>query len=119
WNLVGDERNDARLLRRGPDQPNARNLTQLLGHIYQQLMLISGDVFHTDPFKVVRRRAKPDRGTKCRGTGLETRGRIGERTVLKSNALDHIAAALPRRHLVEQRLFAVNHTDRARTEHLV
>lgn len=61
---------------------------------------------------------QPDSVGDVARTGLEARGRVMISRLLEGHILDHVAAALPGRHDIEQLGFAEQRADACRTEHL-
>ena len=62
-------------------------------------MLVAGDHLHADGFDIVERRAEPDGVGDIAGAGLEALGRALIDRLFESDVGDHIAAALPGRHV--------------------
>ena len=72
-----------------------------------------------DAVQVVDRRAEADDAGDVRRAGLELVRQRVVRRLLEGDRRDHVAAALVRRHRVEQRRLAVEHAGARRPEHLV
>ena len=62
---------------------------------------------------------QPDRAGDVRRAGLELVRQLVVGGLLEGHREDHVAAALPRRHRLEQRLAPVEHADAGRAVHLV
>src|SRR5882757_1002840 len=98
---VEHERHDAGLLRRRPDQAQPGDLPQAGGEVLDQGVLVGRDVRHAEALDVVQRGGQADRVGDVPGTGLEpSRRRLVERA-FQGHVGDHVAAALPRRHVGE------------------
>ena len=82
-------------------------------------MLVAGDVLHPDSLQVVERRAEPDGVGDAGRAGLEAHGRRLVEASFEGDVADHVAAALPRRHRVQQVELSVQDADPGRCEHLV
>jgi len=68
---VEHERQHRRLVRRGADRREARDLEQAGSRVGEEVMLVAGDVLPLDPLHVVERGAEPDGVCDARGAGLE------------------------------------------------
>ena len=62
---------------------------------------VAADVVDAQPRQPVERRAQADRVGDVAGAGLEARRRVLVRRALEGDVLDHVAAALPGRHGLE------------------
>ncbi len=71
------------------------------------------------PSQVVDRRRQADGARDVRRARLELPRQLVVGGLLERHRQDHVAAALPRRHRLEQLLAAVQHADAGRAEHLV
>src|SRR5208282_2839177 len=118
-NVVENEGHHARLFARGSDQPQTGDREESRSRISQQFMLVGGDAFHSDLFYIVERRAQPHGIGDVAGPGLKARRRLLVSGLLEGDVHDHIAAAMPGRHGVEQVHLSVNNADSGRCEDLV
>src|SRR5260221_6477152 len=108
---VEREGEHAGLLRRGSDQPQPWYRRDLPHPVVEQLMLVGADRRQADPGDVVERGPEPDRVGDVRRPGLEL-GRPGLIAgPLERDVADHVAAALPRRHLLLQLWLGVERAD--------
>ena len=82
-------------------------------------MLVALDALDPDAHQPVERSPEPHRVCDVAGAGLEARGRRLVARALERDVLDHVAAALPRRHRVEQLLTAEDGADAGGGEDLV
>ena len=73
----------------------------------------------SDRLDVVDRHAEPDGAGDVRRAGLELVRQRVPRRLLEGDGADHVAAALERRHRLEQRFLAVEHADAGRAVQLV
>src|SRR2546429_5697736 len=71
-------------------------------------MFVSSSFFATDNTQIINRRAQADLRSDSRRTRFKLIWQIRIDCFLESDALDHIAAALKRIHLFQQRRFAVD-----------
>ena len=78
-----------------------------------------GNGVHADVRDIIDCRRETVSAGDMRRAGFEAAGNIGKGGFLKCHAADHIAAALIRRHGVEQVGLAIEHTDAARPIELV
>ena len=113
------ERGHAGLLERRADQAHAGNGLQLVRRVFQQRVLIGGDVVQADALHVI------DGRTQAHGIGDIARARL--ETVrhalvdgtLERNVGDHVAAALPWRQLLQQVRLAIYGAYARRAEHFM
>src|SRR5213592_1762680 len=68
---------------------------------------------------IINRGCKPDRAGDIWRAGLEPMRRLLERALVESNAYDHFAAPVPRRHGIEDLSAPIEYADASRTTHLV
>ena len=116
---IENEGEDTGLVFCGADQMQPRHGEQSLGCVGQQVVLVAGNILHTDLFEIVEGGAQ----THCVGNvpcaGFETRWRNVVYSLLKSYVHDHAATALPWRSVVEDVALAKNHADAGGREDLV
>ena len=108
-----------RLVRGGPDQSNRGNRRQRLCGIVQQFTFVSGDRVHSDGQQVVDGGAESDASGDVGRPRLELEGKIIVGRPLKGNRQDHLPATLIGRHGIQEIVFAVQHADTGRTQHLM
>ena len=72
-----------------------------------------------DSLDVIDGCAEPDRAGDVRRAGFEAVRRFLERAFFEGDADDHLAAAVPRRHRIEQLRASVEHADPGRSAHFV
>ncbi len=72
-----------------------------------------------DLLDVINRGCEPDRAGDIWRAGFESMRRFLERALIKSDAYDHFAAAVPRRHRIENLGSSVKRADPSRSTHLV
>ena len=113
------EGNDRRLPRRGPDDPDARNLREEAFGPLAQPLLVGGDRLHAEGVEVVGGRRQPHRAGDVRRAGLELGRGIRVGGPLDPHAADHLAAALVRRESLQQVLPAPEDADPGGAVHLV
>src|SRR5207253_1741854 len=109
----------ARLLERRSDHRQAGNGREPLRAVREQLVLVALHVVDADAREQVERRAEPNRIGDVAGARLEARRRALVDRALERDVLDHVAAALPRRHGLEQLGATEDGTDARRSEDLV
>ena len=90
-----------------------------LGGVLQQLVLVGRDVRQPEPVDVIERGAQSDGVGDVRRAGLELGRELGERRLFERHVADHVAAALPRRHDLQQFFLGVNGADAGGAENLV
>ena len=73
----------------------------------------------SDSLEVIDRRGQTDRAGDVRRAGFESVRRFLERAFLERNADDHFAAAMPRRHCIENFRAAIERADAGRSAHFV
>src|SRR3974390_461762 len=107
------------LIRRTAKDAQRIDLPERLLRIFRQHALVRADARVADGIDVVDRRTQPDRLHDPRRTGLEAiRWRAVADPVLKY-FVDHLTAAVERRHAGEQIIFTVEHTDTSRPPQLM
>ena len=102
-----------------PTKRKAGHGAQPVERVVEQVVLVGRDVGHADRLDIVDRGAEPDRVGDVAGAGLELLRRLLVDALLEGDVLDHVAAALPRRHRLELARLAVERADAGRPEHLV
>ena len=85
----------------------------------QQPLLVRVDVVDADGVDVVDGRRHADRARDVRRAGFELERQFVEGGLLETHGEDHVAAALPRRHGLEQRLAPDERADAGGAVHLV
>ena len=116
---VEDEGEDARLLPRGADDPQARDLPEDPRPVEQQVVLVGRDRVEADSLHPVDRRAERDAAGDVRGARLELVGQLVPGGLLEGDGRDHVAPALPGRHGLEEGGSSVQSTHARRPVHLV
>ncbi len=116
---IEDEGENPCLVPRRPDDAQARNCRERLRRVGQQVPLVRLDRGKAQGRDVVERRAEGDSARDVRRAGLELVGQVVERRLLEGDGADHVAAALVRRHRLEERRLSVEHADARRTVDLV
>ena len=118
-NAFEHEGDDAGLFRRGADDAQAVDFEQAFRGVVKQILFVRGDRVDADRGDVVERRGQADDAFDVRRARFEfVRQRVVGR-LLETDGEDHVAAALPRRHGVEDRLLAVQHAGAGRAVDLV
>ena len=92
-----------------PHDLQSVNLQKLLGGILQQCLFPSGDHPQPDAIDVLDGRLQSDDVAHRRRARLELVGQFVVGGVGESDGLDHLAAALVRRHLIEPLFFPIQH----------
>jgi hypothetical protein len=90
-----------------------------VGGVGEQVLLVATDVLHPDPLEIVQGGSEPDGVRDAAGTGLEPDRRRLVLRLFERDVANHVAAALPRRHGVQQVGLPVQDPDAGRSEHLV
>mmetsp|Transcript_9977 Transcript_9977/g.21175 ORF Transcript_9977/g.21175 Transcript_9977/m.21175 type:complete len:443 (+) Transcript_9977:317-1645(+) len=103
----------------GPVDADARHFAQPAVEVRAKLLLVALDLFHAEGREVVDRRAQPHRLCDRRRACLEAAGRRRVGGAFEEDVRDHLAAALPRRHLLQQLEAAVEKADARGAAHLV
>ena len=85
-----------------PHQAHARHARQAVDAVAGELRLVRGDRVAAQPLDVVERAGEADRAGDVGRAGLEAVRRLLEGRLLEGDGQDHVAAALERRHGVEQ-----------------
>src|SRR6185369_14312682 len=85
----------------------------------EQLVLVGGDAVETDRGHVVDGSAESDHARDVGRARLELVGQLVVGRLLEGDGQDHVPAALPGRHGLEQGLAAVEHADTGRAVDLV
>jgi hypothetical protein len=117
---VDDERQHAGLLGRGADEPRAWDLREHASRrLLEQRVLVRRNGREIQAREIVHGGAEADDARDVRGAGFELVGQGVVRAALEAHGQDHVAAALVRRHLLEQRALAVQDARPRRAEHLV
>src|SRR5690348_3824488 len=96
------------------DEMHARHGGQPVDAITGERLLMLEDGIAAEAFEVIERDAEPDGAGDVGRAGLEAMRRLLEGGLGEGHFEDHVAAALPRRHGVEQRLLAIEHADTRR-----
>ena len=89
------------------------------GGVFEQPVLVGGDIGHAQRVDIVDRRAEADGVGDIAGAGLETFRRPLKHGLFEGDVGDHVAAALPGRGLGQNRVTAIDRADAGRPEHLV
>jgi len=108
---IEQEREDAGLVIRTTEQPQAGNGEQQRRGIGQQILLRPLDRMHADPLHVLQGRGQTHGVGDVAGTGLEALGRILVKVALKGDVADHVAAPLPGGHGTQQIPLGVENAD--------
>ncbi len=117
--VAEEEREDARLLFGGADEAQPGDLAERLGRVGEQIVLVRRDRVQAQTVHVLDRRAEPDRPRDVGRARLELVGKLVVGRLLEGDRADHVPAALPGRHLLEQLRPAVQDADAGRPEQLV
>src|SRR5207253_9149220 len=107
--LFGGRANDAKPV----------DFEQALRRVAEQILFVRGDGVDADRGYVVERGGQADDALDVRRARFEFVRQRVVRGLLETDGEDHVAAALPRRHGVEDRLLAVQHAGSGRTVDLV
>ena len=86
----------------GADQADAVDVGQSRSGVLEQCMLVGRDAFDANPFDVAQRLAETDGVGDVAGARLELVGRPLIQRAFQRDVGDHVAAALPRRRLLER-----------------
>src|SRR5437016_12192806 len=115
---VQQEREHASLFFCGADQTNAGNRGNGFSGIGQQLVLMRSYVVHPEAIHILDGCAQTD-GTRHMGRAcLKLVGQLVVNRLLEGYGTDHVAAALIRRHGIQQSRFAVQNADASWTVQL-
>ena len=109
--VVDDEGDDGGFAVRRADDPQFWDVGEPLGRMREQRVLGRPDVCHADAGQVVDGGPQPDRAGDVRRAGLELVRQRCIRRGFERHRFDHVAAALVRRHGVEQIPPAPQHAD--------
>ena len=92
---------------------------ELFGGISGQLRIVRENRRSSDALEIINRRGQSDRSGDVGRASLEAVRRFLECALLQSNADDHLAAAVPRWHRLENLGATVKHADAGRRTHFV
>ncbi len=107
------------LVRCGALDLETGNHGQALGGQPQETLLVRPDPLEPDPFNPLDGRGQTDRTGDMRRAGLELVRKLRVGRLLEGDLLDHVPAALVRRHRLEQTAFSVEHAHAGRPVELV
>src|SRR5258708_24975182 len=126
------ERGEIVRMRRVHDKPNegtafflwtkhasSRQFGEALGCIARKLRVVFENCRPPNLLDVINRSGKADGSRNIWRAGLEPMRRLLERALVESDAHDHFAATVPRRHGIENVSTPIEHADAGRTTHLV
>ena len=113
------ERQHAGLVARLADDARAGDLPDLCGRVLQHRVFVREGGVAIDAGQVIDGSAQPDHPRHVRRAGLELVRHLVVERLLERHRRDHVAAALIRRHRLEQRGAAIEHAGAGRPEHLV
>ena len=116
---VHHEGDDRALVGGLTDQAQPRDLAQRRGGLRQERLLVRLHRVDADRLQPVDRSAQTDGAGDMGRTGLELPGQIVPGAAGERHGADHVATALPRRHLAQQRLATPQHADAGRAVELV
>ena len=106
-----DEGQDTCFVNRGADRTESRNGAQRVCGIFEQGMLISGDGRNPHTDQIIDRRPEPDHSGDIRSARFKFLRGVLISGLLESHVPNHMAAALPWRHCLEQRRFSIERSD--------
>lgn len=98
---IHDKRNDSGLFPRGANDPEARDLLQCFGGVHEKSMFVTGDVLQPHAIDVINSGAKPHRIGDVPGDGFKSLRSGLIDGLFEGDVLDHVAASLPGRHVLE------------------
>mmetsp|Transcript_20499 Transcript_20499/g.49921 ORF Transcript_20499/g.49921 Transcript_20499/m.49921 type:complete len:283 (-) Transcript_20499:679-1527(-) len=100
-------------------QPQVRDVTKATVQVTRHVLLVLGNVVHSQFVEVVHSSAQGDRLGNGWRPSLEARRRVQVRRVIEIHVLNHLASPHPRRHALEHFIFAIQHTNPSGPHHLV
>src|SRR5215470_18498434 len=104
---VEDEREHAGLFSRRPNQTQIRNAAQNLCRVGEYVGFVRRDALQAKRIHVLDRASQAERARDMRSPRFEFVRQLVVKRLLKRYRTDHVAAALIRRHGVEQGRFSV------------
>ena len=116
---VYHKRNQSVTLRSLSDETRAFNICKLLGGIFQKFIFVSLNFLTVKALDELDSGLKTKSRTNIRCSGLEFKRNFVERGLLEAHGVDHLAAKLIRRHLLEPFHPAVQAADAHRSVHLM
>src|SRR6185437_16252353 len=103
----------------GADEMDAGHGRQPVDAVAGERLLMLEDGVAAEAFEIVERDAEADGAGNVGRAGLEAMRRLLEGGLGEGHFHDHVAATLPGRHAVEQRLLAIEHADARRAIRLM
>jgi hypothetical protein len=101
------------------DDAQPRNLLQSRGGVGQEHMFVARDIDNADTIKIMDGRAQANRVSYVSRAGLKSLRRRLIEHLLEGDILNHVAAALPWRHLIQHLGLTKNHANARRRKDLV